>query len=150
VPDVVADAEYDQPLSQALRNRSSIGVPMLRDGQVVGAIGIGRLEVRPFTEKQIALLQTFAAQAGIAIENVRLFHELETRNRDLAEALERQTATSDVLRVISSSPTDLQPVFDALVRTAAHLCEASYGFLARYDGTSITIAAHSGASEAEI
>ena len=114
---------------------------MLQEGRVAGAIAVGA--PAPFTTRQIALLETFANQAVIAIENVRLFDETK-------EALEQQTATADILRVISSSPTDLQPVFDAIVRTAARLCEASYGFLARYDGTSIAIAAHFGAIDAEI
>src|SRR5262249_15067850 len=95
------------------------------------------------TSKEIALLQTFADEGVIAIENVRLFNETN-------EALEQQTATAEILRVIASSPTDLQPVFDAIVRTAARLSEASYGALARYDGTLIAIAAHTGISDAEI
>jgi signal transduction histidine kinase len=143
VRDVRADLEYDQRNSQALQNRSSLAVPMLRAGRPVGAIAIGRFEVRPFSEQQIALLQTFAAQAVIAIENVRLFNETK-------EALEQQAATAEILRVISQSPTDVQPVFDAIVRTGARLCEADYGFLARYDGTSMAIVAHSGATDEEI
>jgi GAF domain-containing protein len=145
----VADMEADPRVPEAQRvrtrmlgARSMLIVPMVREGQTVGVIFTARREPMPFTDGQVALLQTFAAQAVIAIENVRLFNETK-------EALEQQTATAEILRVISSSPTDLQPVFDAIVRTAARLCEASYGFLARYDGTSITIAAHSGASDAE-
>src|SRR5262245_51411208 len=107
---------------------------MLRDGQVSGTVAVGRLEVRPFTDNEIGLLQTFAEQAVIAIENVRLFKELEARNNELRVALEQQTATSEVLRVISSSPTDLQPVLDALIENACRLCGADKGFIYRVDG----------------
>jgi GAF domain-containing protein len=123
--------------------RTLLGVPLVKDGRLVGSIAVYRREVQPFTDQQTALLQTFANQAVIAIENVRLFNETK-------EALEQQTATAEILRVISSSPTDVQPVFDALVSTGARLCEADYGFLARYDGTSMAIAAHSGATDEEI
>src|SRR5262249_56804675 len=94
------------------------------------------------TETQIALLQTFADQAVIAIENVRLFNELQTRNRELTESLEQQTATSEILRVISSSPTDEKPVFDAIVRNAVRLCDAIYGLVYRSDGEQVYLAAH--------
>ncbi len=144
VPDVQADAEYAQTLSQTLGNRSSIGVPMLRDGHPIGAIMVGRLEVRPFSDAHIALLQTFADQAVIAIENVRLFQELEQRNRDLTETLEQQTATGEILRVISSSPTDVQPVFDTIVRSAARLCEAYDVVIFTKEGERLHVGAHHG------
>ena len=100
-----------------------------------------RTEVRPFTPAQIKLLETFADQAVIAIENVRLFKELQERNRDLTEALEQQTATSEILRVIASSPTDIQPVLDVVAKTAAQLCDAGDAAIRRTDGKSIWLVA---------
>jgi putative methionine-R-sulfoxide reductase with GAF domain len=112
-------------------------VPLLREDNAIGIITIRRPEVRTFSDKQIKLLETFAAQAVIAIENVRLFNETK-------EALEQQTATADILRVISGSPTDVQPVFDAIANSAARLCEASDVLIRRMDGAAMRLVAHVG------
>jgi two-component system, NtrC family, sensor kinase len=122
-------------------HRSIVSVPLLREGVPIGAITLRRTEVQPFTGKQIDLLKTFADQAAIAIENVRLFTELQARNRELTTALDTQTATSDILRVISRSQTDVQPVFDAIVASAVRLLEADSGLLTRIAGDQIEIAA---------
>ncbi len=157
VADAQTDSEYSPVYQRAQRNRSSLAVPMLRDGRPIGAIAVARLEVRPFTDKQIALLRTFADQAVIAIENVRLFTELQEKNESLAkahaqvsEALEQQTATADILRVISASPTDVQPVFDAIVASATRLCEADLSDLYQFDGELIHFAAQHGSTSEEI
>jgi two-component system NtrC family sensor kinase len=104
-------------------------VPLLREGIPIGVISMVRTTVRPFTQKQIELVATFADQAVIAIENVRLFDDVQARTRELSEALEQQTATNQVLSVISSSPGELEPVFQAMLENATRLCEASYGTL---------------------
>ena len=119
--------------------RSLIGVPMLKENEVIGGIAIYRQEVRPFSDKQIELLKNFAAQAVIAIENVRLFEAEQQRTRELAEALEQQTATSDVLSVISSSPGDLQPVFEAMLENAVRICDAKFGGIYRIEGDTIRL-----------
>jgi GAF domain-containing protein len=114
---------------------------VLRDGEPIGAIAVYRQHVEPFGDTQIALVATFADQAVIAIENVRLFRELEARNADLTDALARQTATSDILRIISSSPTNVQPVFDTIVESAARLCDGAFGTLQTFDGELIHLVA---------
>jgi GAF domain-containing protein len=114
--------------------RTVIIVPMLNKEKLVGTISIYRQEVRPFTDKQIELVKSFAAQAVIAIENARLLNELRQRTTDLTESLDRQTATSEVLRVISTSPGDMKPVFEAILANALRICEAKFGHILLYDG----------------
>ena len=127
IPDVLADPEYSNLEPQRLGGyRTHLGVPLLRDGSPIGVILVSRCTVRPFSDKQIALVQNFAAQAVIAIENTRLLNELR-------QSLEQQTATSDVLRVISSSPGELEPVFQAMLENAVRICEAKFGILFRFE-----------------
>jgi two-component system NtrC family sensor kinase len=145
IPDVLADPEYNQPRSQELgRWRTMLGVPLLRQSTPIGALTVTRSEVRPCTDRQIELLTTFADQAVIAIENVRLFDEVQARTRELSEALEQQTGTSEVLSVISSSPGDLEPVFRAMLENAVRICDAKFGTLFRYDGEFLHLAAGTG------
>src|SRR5262249_45218530 len=148
VADLQTEAEQFPEGSQYARrfgHRTILCVPLMREGVAMGVIQVvRRAEVKLFTDRQIALLQTFAAQAVIAIENVRLFHELQARNRDLTEALEQQTATSEILRVIASSPTDVQPVFDTVAESAARLCEAYDASIFRVDRDRVRRVAHHG------
>ena len=124
--------------------RTFLVTPLLREGTAIGLINIRRREVKPFTDKQVALLETFASQAVIAIENVRLFKELGERNAELREALEHQTATAEVLGIISRSPTDVQPVLDAIVESAARVCGIDDVTLRLHEGNSMVARAHFG------
>src|SRR5215468_2435461 len=137
VSDITAASERKDKMRQALIElagaRTLIGVPMLKNDELVGGIGIYRQEVRRFTDKKIELLTNFAAQAVIAIENARLLSELRQRTDDLSEALDQQTATSEVLKVISSSPGDLEPVFNAMLENAIRICNAKFGNLVLAD-----------------
>jgi GAF domain-containing protein len=148
IHDVQADPEYTY--GGKLFFRTLLAIPMFRANELLGAISIQREEVRPFTDNHIALMETFADQAVIAIENVRLFKELAARNRDLTEALERQTATAEILSVISSSPTGVQPTFDAIAKSAALLCRADLSGVHRFDGELIQFAAQYGRTDEEI
>src|SRR5215831_14440059 len=134
IPDVLSDPEYTARETVRLGGfRTILVVPLLREGLPIGLLAMHRAAVRPFTEKQIELVETFADQAVIAIENVRLFEEVQARTREVSEALEHQTATSEVLNVITQSPTDAQPVFRAIVESAARLCEAVFSGVFLYD-----------------
>jgi GAF domain-containing protein/CheY-like chemotaxis protein/HAMP domain-containing protein/anti-sigma regulatory factor (Ser/Thr protein kinase) len=145
VPDVLVDPEYKWAESQKLgRFRTVLGVPLLRKDIPIGIIFMAKEKVQPFTGKQVELIATFADQALIAIENVRLFQELEARNRDVTESLEQQTATADILRVISSSPGDLQPVFDTIAKNAARLCQGQFCVVSQFDGKLLHLAGHFG------
>src|SRR5262249_15996778 len=154
VPDVEHDPEVSPSSRQRARirgRRSTVVVPMLRDGEPVGTINVSRREPRPFSDNQINLLKTFPDQAAIPINNVRLFTELQEKNQALTaahsqvtEALERQTATSEILRVISGSPTNLQPVLDAVAERVARLCSADDVKIHLVDGDTLRLAARLG------
>ncbi|MDX1486682.1 MAG: response regulator, partial [Acidiferrobacterales bacterium] len=145
IPDVEADSNYAfTDAARTVAFRSIVAVPILREGSPIGVIAVSRSVAEPFPEKQIELVKTFADQAVIAIENVRLFQELETRNKEVTESLEQQMATAKVLEVISSSPTDVHPVFDAIAESAARLCQGKYCAVLRFDGELIHFVSHSG------
>ena len=150
IPDVLADPGYSAPpkAQQLGAFRAALGVPMLRDGIAIGVFMIARRTPRPFTDKQIELATTFADQALIAIENVRLFEEVQGRTRDLSEALEQQTATSEVLKVVSSSPGELGPVFNAMLENAVRICGAKFGNLMLSEGDAFRTVALYGAPAA--
>jgi signal transduction histidine kinase/putative methionine-R-sulfoxide reductase with GAF domain len=145
IPDVLEDREFTWIGTQEQAGfRTMLGVPLLRAGVPIGVIALMRATAKPFSDKQIELVTTFADQAVIAIENVRLFDEIQTRNHELAEALEQQTATAEILRIISTSPTNLQPVLDVLVRSAARFCGADDVTIFQLDGESLRSTSHWG------
>jgi GAF domain-containing protein len=142
IPDILADPEFaHQDWQNVGRQRTILGVPLLHEGNLVGVIMLVRNMVRPFTQRQIELVTTFADQAVIAINNVRLFDEVQARTRELSESLEQQTATSEVLGVISSSPGELEPVFKAMLENATRICDAKFGVLQLYEGGGFRIGA---------
>jgi signal transduction histidine kinase/HAMP domain-containing protein len=140
------DTEYQdvKTIQKEIGQRTVLATPLLREGISIGAIVIRRLQVRPFSEKQIALLRTFADQAVIAIENVRLFQELEFRNAEITESLEQQTATSEILGVIASSRSDLQPVYQTILQNITRLCQSNIAALFLFDGELLSTAASYG------
>ena len=143
VPDLLSSDEYPEGKEMAVRygHRATLAAPLLRDGRAIGAVLVRRREDRAFTDKQIELVSNFAKQAVIAIENARLLNELRQRTDDLTESLEQQTATSDVLKIISTSRGELKPVFDSMLENAIRLCKAKFGNLLLYDGEKFQIAA---------
>lgn len=135
IPDVLADPEYRWSAAKKVENyRTTFGTPLLRQGVPIGVLALTRAQVRPFTEKQIKFAAAFADQAVSAIQNVLLFEEIGARNREITEALEQQKATSEILRVISTSPTDVQPVFETIVQNAVTLCGSLFANVFRFDG----------------
>ena len=151
IPDALSDSEYTFKSGQKIVGyRTGLGVPLMREGMPIGVLILWRSHVRPFTDKQIQLVATFADQAVIAIENTRLLNELRQRTNDLSEALERQTAASDVLKIISSSPGDLQPVFNSILANATHICEAKFGTMWLREGDAFrAVALHNAPSAYE-
>jgi class 3 adenylate cyclase len=142
IDDAWTDPLYEKKEDAKLgRHRSMMGVPLIREGEPVGVIGLSRSRVDPFAEREIELVMTFADQAAITIENVRLFEAEQQRTRELSELLEQQTATSEVLQVISSSPGDLQPVFATMLENAARICGANFGNIFRWDGDALHLIA---------
>jgi two-component system, NtrC family, sensor kinase len=149
IQDVLADPEYCFQENARLGGyRTILGVPLLREGTPIGMVNLMRTDVRPFTEKHIELLETFADQAVIAIENARLFEAEQQRTRELTESWEQQTATSEVLQVISSSPADLQPVFAAMLEKAVRICGANFGNFYRWDSNALHLVAEDNAPPA--
>jgi GAF domain-containing protein len=144
IPDALADPEYSYGAQPLGGYRAMLGVPLLREETCIGVMAITRKAPQPFTAKQIELVQTFADQAVIAIENVRLFEAEQQRTRELSESLDQQTATSEVLKVISSSPGELEPVFEAMLENATRVCEAKFGVLLLFDGETFRFAAEVG------
>ena len=147
VEDVATAGDVSDVMRETGRRRgwhANLFIPMLREDVALGLISITRRDPGPFAADEIALLETFAAQAVIAIENVRLFKELEARNRELTEAVEQQTATAGILNVISRSPTNIQPVFDAILESAVRLCETAFGAIFRFDGERLHLVGHHG------
>jgi GAF domain-containing protein/anti-sigma regulatory factor (Ser/Thr protein kinase) len=134
-------ASFTRDSGRLVGFRAIATAPMLREGTAVGSVSMMRDQPGPFSDKQLELLQTFADQAAIAIENARLFNELQTTNASLREALEQQTATGEILKTISSSTSDVQPVFDTIIRNAVRLCDGAYGMLFTYDGKMMDIGA---------
>ena len=148
ISDVMAEDVYTKKLDPVAVTavtlggiRTLLGVPLLNKGEMVGVFFLSRQEVRPFTDKQIGLVENFAAQAVVAIENTRLLNELRQRTTDLSESLEQQTATSEVLQIISSSPGDLEPVFATMLENAVRICDANFGNIYRWDGDALHLVA---------
>jgi GAF domain-containing protein len=148
IPDVLADPEYQAgAIAKIIDYRSLVAVPMLNDARPVGAIAVARTQTGRFAQRHIELLKTFADQAVIAIENTRLFEEVQARTKELQDSLDRQTATSEVLGVISRSPNEVQPVLDTIVATARRLCQAERAIIWRLEGETFRAVAHHGLHE---